>query len=235
MFESDIVVYSVLGVSLAVSVIQLCHQIWHWLLNANPRALLNAGQWSVAGLIGLTPAFLLWLVMSGRSTLALMLASFILPVVIWGAPRWRVLFDSLSSSRAHLRRWGHEFGAPVVSPSPLPPDPINPDLVRQSVAMLAAYMEQAAGQCGTKPTRTLSADRLLNGPGRGAARWRMSIEEALDILGLEAAAAPDQITEAHRRLQHKLKPELGATHYLIMKIDEARDILLLEREYGVHT
>ena len=104
--------------------------------------------------------------------------------------------------------------------------------MQQSVAVLAAYMEQAAGQCGTKPTRTLSADRLLNGPGDDAAHGRMSIEEALDILGLESTAAPDQISEAHRRLQRKLKPELDATHYLIMKIDEARDILLLEQQDG---
>jgi hypothetical protein len=47
MFESDIVAYTVLGVSLSVSVIQICH----WLLDANPRAVLNAGQWSAVQLV----------------------------------------------------------------------------------------------------------------------------------------------------------------------------------------
>ena len=56
----------------------------------------------------------------------------------------------------------------------------------------------------------------------------MSPEEALDVLGLELNAGPRQINEAHDRLQRKLKPELGDTHYLSMKIDEARDVLLLE-------
>jgi hypothetical protein len=56
----------------------------------------------------------------------------------------------------------------------------------------------------------------------------MSPEEALDVLGLEASARPHQIGEAHRRLQQKLKPELGDTHNLTMKIDEAKDVLLLE-------
>src|SRR5215470_14658373 len=120
MFESDILVYTVLGVSLSASVIQICH----WLLNANPRAVLNIGQWSVAGLIGLTPALLLWLVMSGRSTLALTLASFILPVLIWGAPRWRALSGSLSSPKSDVPRWGRDFTAPI-APDP-PPEP-NPD------------------------------------------------------------------------------------------------------------
>jgi len=224
MFDSDVPVYIALGVSLSVSAIQICQ----WLLNANPRAVLNAGQWSVAGLIGLTPALLLWLVMSGRSTLALMLASFILPALIWGAPRWRALSGSLSSPRSGFPRWARDFSAPVATGSPPEPDPVNLDLVQQSIAVLTAYLERAAGHAGSKPTRMLCSDRLLNGPGNAAGRWRMSIEEALDVLGLEATAAPDQISEAHRRLHETLQPELGNTHYLIMKVDEARDILLLE-------
>jgi hypothetical protein len=224
MVDSDILVYTVLGVSLSVSAVQICH----WLLNANPRALLNAGQWSVAGLVGLTPALLLWLLMSGRSTLALTLAAFIPPVLIWGAPRWRALFGSLSSPRANFPRWDHDFSAPIVPGSRVRPDPINTDLVRHSVAVLTAYLEQAAGQGGGEPTRTHSTDRLLNGPGNGPGRWRMSIEEALDVLGLQATAGPHQISEAHHRLQQKLKPELGDTHYLITKVDEAMNVLLEE-------
>jgi hypothetical protein len=228
MFESDILVYTVMGVSLSVSVIQLCH----WLLNANPRAVLNAGRWSVAGLIGLTPSLLLWLVMSGRSTLALMLASFVLPALIWGTPRWRALSGSLSSPKSKFARWSRDFSAPTPPGSPPAPDPVNLDLVRQSIAVLTAYLEHAAGHGGSKPTRTLCSDRLLNGPESAPGARKMSIEEALDVLGLEATAAPDQISAAHRRLQHKLVPELGAAHYLIMKIDEARGILLSEERHG---
>jgi hypothetical protein len=68
----------------------------------------------------------------------------------------------------------------------------------------------------------------LNGTGNRAAPSRMSAEEALHLLGLTPAAGPQEISEAHHRLQQKLKPELGGTHYLTMKIDEARDVLLLE-------
>jgi hypothetical protein len=228
MFDSDILVYTALVVSLSVSAIQICQ----WLLNANPRAVLNAGQWSVAGLIGLTPALLLWLVMSGRSALALMLASFILPALIWGAPRWRALSGSLSPPGSNFPRWGCDFSAPIGPGSPPEPDPANLDLVQQSIAVLTAYLERAAGQARSKPTRMLCSDRLLNGPGNTAGRRRMSTEEALDVLGLEATAAPDQISEAHRRLHEMLQPELGNTHYLIMKVDEARNILLLEAGRG---
>jgi hypothetical protein len=56
----------------------------------------------------------------------------------------------------------------------------------------------------------------------------MSIEEARDVLGLDFSARPYEISEAHRRLEERLDPELGGTQYLIMKINEARDVLLRE-------
>jgi hypothetical protein len=97
--------------------------------------------------------------------------------------------------------------------------------VRRSVIVLTSYLELAARQGGSASTRTDSANRLLNGPNGGAHR-EMSIEEALDILGLEVTAGPSQISAAHHRLQQKLTPQLGDTHYLIGKIDEAMEVLV---------
>ena len=56
----------------------------------------------------------------------------------------------------------------------------------------------------------------------------MSREEALDILGLEPTASAQEIADAHRRLGERVDPHAGGTHYLSMKIDEARDVLLGE-------
>jgi hypothetical protein len=218
MFDSDVLAYTAIAASVSVSLIQICR----WLLHANPRAVLNAGKWSIAGLIGLIPALLLWLVMSGRSTLALTLSASILPAMIWAAPRWHTLFASMSSPSDKFLRWPPDFSAPS---APIRPEQLDPELVRRSVIVLTSYLDLAAGQGGSASTRTHSANRLLNGPNGGAHR-KMSIEEALDILGLEATAGPSQIREAHGRLQQKLKPELGDTHYLIAKIDEAYDLLL---------
>jgi curved DNA-binding protein CbpA len=63
-------------------------------------------------------------------------------------------------------------------------------------------------------------------PGNG--RLRMSTEEALDILGLEPTASAQEIRDAYCRLEQKVDPELGGTHYLMAKIVEARDVLLRE-------
>src|SRR5215467_9174065 len=140
MIDVDDIAYAMLAISSSVSVIQ----IGRWLLNANPRAIIKAGRWSLAALIGLTPVVLLWLVMSGRSTLAMMLAAFVLPVFVQGGLHWRALIGPLNFSRGSFPRWEQDFGAPMVPGRPVGSDPMDSDLVRQSVAVLRAYLEQAA-------------------------------------------------------------------------------------------
>ena len=225
MIDVDVIAYTMLGISSSVSVIQ----IGRWILNANPRAVIHAGRWSLAALIGLTPVVLLWLVVSGRPTLAMMLLAFILPVFVQSGLRWRALFGSLNFPRSSFLRWDRDFGVPIVTGGSFRPDTMDTDLVRQSVAVLRAYLAQARDQDYGKLSQMHFDDQPLNGTGNGAGRRRMSPEEALDVLGLEVDAGPRQISEAHLRLQQKLKPELGDTHYLTMKIDEARDVLLLEQ------
>ncbi len=55
---------------------------------------------------------------------------------------------------------------------------------------------------------------------------RMSEEEALSVLGLEAGAGPQEIRAAHRKLISQLHPDRGGTDYLAAKINEARDYLM---------
>ncbi len=80
------VAYATLGLSLFVSAIK----VGSWILNANPRAIINAGRWALVGLAILALTVLLWLIASGRWTSAMMLAAFMLPVFVQAAPRWRV-------------------------------------------------------------------------------------------------------------------------------------------------
>jgi len=104
----------------------------------------------------------------------------------------------------------------------------DPELVQQSIAVLRAYLEQSRAQIETKPSDRSLASGPVN--GSGTLRTRMSAEEALDVLGLEpAAGGAQEILDAHRRLEQKVDPALGGTHYLSMKIDEARDVLLGQR------
>lgn len=85
--DLTILAYATLGLSLFVSAVKM----GGWILHADPRTILNGGRWALVALAALAVGVLLWLVMSGRWSLAMMLAAFMLPVFVQAAPRWRVV------------------------------------------------------------------------------------------------------------------------------------------------
>ena len=92
-------------------------------------------------------------------------------------------------------------------------------LVRQSIAVLRAYLEQTGQQIEHK-----RADMHVGSPGNG----RMSTDEALDVLGLAPGSSAGEVRQAHHRLAQMVDPELGGSRYLITKVNEARHVLLGE-------
>jgi hypothetical protein len=217
--DLTVLAYATLALSLFVSAVKM----GGWILNADPRAILNAGRWSLLALAGLALALLVWLVTTNRWELAMMLAAFMLPVVVQAAPRWRVLLGPLNATRSDFPPIRPDLGTPPGGFSSAQPS-IDPELVRQSIAVLRAYVEQTGLQIEHKPAEARMGGGAAKGSGNG--RWRMSTEEALDVLGLEPTPSARQIEDAHRRLEQQLDPELGGTRYLMRKINEARDVLL---------
>ena len=193
--DLTVMAYATLGLSLFVSAIK----VGDWILNADPRAIINAGRWALVAFVVLAVTALVWLIASGRWTGAMMLAAFMLPVFVQAAPRWRVLFAPLHAGFPPAPDVG--VGPGGFSTARVTTDP---ELVAQSIAVLRAYLEQSRAKIETKPS-----DRsLANGPvnGSGALRTRMSAEEALDVLGLMPAADAQEILDAHRRLEQKVDP-----------------------------
>src|SRR4029450_2212183 len=92
--ELTVVAYATLALSLFVSAVKM----GGWILNADPRAIINSGRWALVALLAL--GLLAWLAASGRWTSAMMLAAFMLPVFVQAAPRWRVLFGPLNATRS---------------------------------------------------------------------------------------------------------------------------------------
>ena len=223
--DLTILAYATLGLSLFVSAVKM----GGWILHADPRTILNGGRWALVALAALALGVLLWLVMSGRWSSAMMLAAFMLPIFVQAAPRWRVLFGPLNAMRSDFPPITPDFSTPRGGFSNAR-DMTDPELVQQSLAMLQTYLAQAGAQTATQIEHTPASPQAGNGaatmPGNG--RLRMSTEEALDILGLEPTASAQEIRDAYRRLEQKVDPELGGTHYLMAKISEARDVLLRE-------
>src|SRR5262245_21288712 len=213
--DLTVVAYATLALSLFVSAVKM----GGWILNADPRAIINSGRWALVALAALALGVLAWLVASGRWTPAIMLAAFMLPVFVQAAPRWRVLFGPLNAARGDFAPNPRDFGSGADGFSTARAT-TDPELVRQAIAVLSAYLEQAGAQLEHRGAER----RLASAAGNG--RLRMSREEALDVLGLEPTASAQEVADAHRRLGERLDPHVGGTHYLSMKINEARDVLL---------
>ena len=67
--DLTVVAYATLALSLFVSAVKM----GSWILNADPRAIINSGRWALVALAALALGVLAWLVASGRWTLAMML------------------------------------------------------------------------------------------------------------------------------------------------------------------
>jgi len=218
--DLTILAYATLGLSLFVSAVKM----GGWILHADPRTILNGGRWALVAFAALALGVLIWLVMTGRWSSAMMLAAFMLPIFVQAAPRWRVLFGPLNAVRSDFPPITPDFSTPRGGFSNAR-DMTDPELVQQSLAVLRAYLAHAGAQTATQQIEHTPAG---NGAGTesGNGRLRMSTEEALDILGLEPTATAQEIRDAYCRLEQKVDPELGGTHYLMAKIIEARDVLL---------
>jgi hypothetical protein len=216
--------YATLGLSLFVSAVKM----GGWILHADPRTILNGGRWALVAFAALALGLLIWLVMTGRWSSAMMLAAFMLPIFVQAAPRWRVLFGPLNAMRSDFPPITPDFSTPRGGFSNAR-DMTDPELVQQSLAVLRAYLAQAGAQTATQQIEHTPAYLQAGngaGTGSGNGRLRTSTEEALDILGLEPTATAQEIRDAYCRLEQKVDPELGGTHYLMAKIIEARDVLL---------
>jgi len=205
-------------------------RIGHWILNADPRAILNAGRWSLILIAVLTLSALVWLATNGKWTAALMLAAFILPVLVHATPRWRVFLGPFSTLAQ-----GSFSISPDRSPGGRPangvytPGFIDPELAERSAAILQAYFEQTSPhRVGSKPSEITFNSHAVNGATNGFQPKRMSKAEAFAVLGLDPTTGDPGIRDAYQRLEAKLAPELGGSAYLTQKINEARDILLGE-------
>jgi hypothetical protein len=218
MGDPFVVALAALGLSLGVSAIRLID----WFIHSDPKAVLRIARLAPIGIAVLAVGLLLVLMFNQQWTAAIGLAAAMVLVLAWYLPRllrkpFRLLDPAPASAADHAGTDGITT---------------DRELVERSVAVLEAYLRQAA-----PPALRSAGLQTLNGAGgNGHAQANghdpdiddsaMSHDEALEILGLDRGAREPEINEAHRRLVQLLHPDRGGSHYLTVKINQAKAVLI---------
>ena len=90
----------------------------------------------------------------------------------------------------------------------------------ESASLLEAYLDRSHSEW-REQTETQS-----NSEAAAPTSDSMTTDEAREVLGVDKNASEQEITQAHRRLMHKLHPDRGGSDYLATKINLAKDCLL---------
>jgi hypothetical protein len=195
-----------------------------WFLRSDPKLIAQTGRWAGLGFAVFSVPLLIGLLFAEKWTAAIALAAaMLLGFALYGP---RVLAPLLR--RRLTPDWSPVSGG-AAAHSPTSEPTADRELVERSIAVLEDYLRQSAGlpKPGGTTGRTEAITRA-NGSDRDRAPspQAMSQTEALEVLGLAAGATEWDITDAHRRLVQMIHPDRGGSHYLTVKINQAKDVLL---------
>ncbi len=95
----------------------------------------------------------------------------------------------------------------------------------QSQSVLETYLDRQFGPDWRESWGQGTGSANAGAPSSGA----MTVDEAYEILGLEAGAADAEIESAYRRLMQKMHPDHGGSDFLAAQINQAKDLLLRRR------
>lgn len=235
--------YLFLGLLVLVGVVSVLRLY----VSANPATLVRILKWTIAVLGSVIALFL---ILSGRFGLVLMMVAGLLPVFL----RWRVVRDRMRAAAGPAGGRSSHVDTDYLSMSldhdtgvldgtvlagrykgrqlgELSPDALLDLLAEcraadpQSAAVLEAYLDRAHGP-DWRNRQEAGGEKDGRSAGGRAAKGGMTREEACEILGVAPGASPEEIKEAHRRLMLRNHPDHGGSTYLAAKINMAKDLLL---------
>jgi hypothetical protein len=216
-------------IALGISVIASAVRMIDWFIHSDPKAVARMARWAVVAIAVLSVPLLFVLLFKEQWTAAVALAAgMILVAAVLGGRmlRWmqvRPLVADRSAPVGANSGDGFDEGSAK-----------DIELVRRSAAVLEAYLHRTSAPARGNGTGLPAIGRRTNGgetaKGNGhtvsPGSETMSEQEALAVLGLEPGATEREISEAHHRIAQAIHPDGGGSHYLAIKVDQARASLL---------
>ncbi|KAL4591972.1 hypothetical protein LXL04_004949 [Taraxacum kok-saghyz] len=95
--------------------------------------------------------------------------------------------------------------------------------IENGLAFAFAAFVAYGGYLSRSKARPVSTSHKLY---KGSFQSEMTRSEAALILGVRGSITVDKVTEAHRRLMVANHPDMGGSHYLASKINEAKLMLI---------
>jgi hypothetical protein len=229
-----LVAVAALALSLGVSAIRLVH----WFIHSDPKAVARVARWAVIGLAVLSVPLLLVLLLTQHWAAAIGLSSVMVLALAWYGPR-------LAQRPFRLLDLAPERSAPTAQPPEFALSGsamADPELAQRAAAVLEEYLRRTATAATPGKAKLQAVNGYANGNSRANGHDKdldpdedpstdvMSEAEALEILGLDRGAQDAEIREAHRRLVQLIHPDRGGSHYLTVKINQAKAVLLRDAD-----
>ncbi len=96
----------------------------------------------------------------------------------------------------------------------------------EGLRLLTTYLQRHHEEAWQQEQAGTSNNNSYTGSSGHEQSSSMTVDEALDILELEANPSEEQIHRAHKRMMAKFHPDRGGSHYMAVKVNQAKDLLL---------
>lgn len=98
-----------------------------------------------------------------------------------------------------------------------------------STEVLATYLDRKYGSDWRESANAENSSQEGGHNARSSDNSEMTVGEAYEILGLDQNATKEEVLAAHRKLILKLHPDRGGSNYLAAKINQAKDLLVSDK------